>query len=111
LDWLIKLNDNFLLPDLTFFLKVSPEICIQRIEKRREVKTFFEKKEKLEKVYQAYQSLLNRFENIYIINGEKSIEDVFFQIKKYGKDIKKSRQSSDFGYYGGIRWQKPFAIN
>jgi len=82
LEWLIKLNDNFLLPDLTFFLKVSPEICIQRIENRGEPKTLFEKKEKLKKVWQVYQTLLNRFQNIYLIDGEKSIEEVFLQIKE-----------------------------
>jgi len=81
LEWLIKINNEFLLPDLTFFLKVSSEICIQRIEKRGLLKTLFEKKEKLEKVWQVYEILPNRFENIYLIDGEKSIEDVFSQIK------------------------------
>ena len=81
LDWLIKINDEFLLPDLTFILKVSPEICIQRIEKRGEKKKLFEKKEKLKKVWQTYETLPNRFENVYMINGEKSKEEVFSQIK------------------------------
>ena len=82
LNWLIKINNNFLLPDLTFFLKVSPEICIQRIENRGEAKTLFEKREKLEKVWQVYQLLTNRFENVYIIDGEKPIEEVFSQVKR-----------------------------
>ena len=83
LEWLIKINNDFLLPDLTFFLNTSPETCVQRIEKRGETKTLFEKREKLEKVYQVYHSsLLNRFENIHIIDGEKSIEAVFSQIKE-----------------------------
>lgn len=81
LDWLIKINDEFLLPDLTFILKVSPEICIQRIEKRGKEKKLFEKKEKLKKVWQTYETLPNRFENVYMINGEKSKEEVFSQIK------------------------------
>ncbi|MBC7074241.1 dTMP kinase, partial [Candidatus Parcubacteria bacterium] len=28
LEWLIKINEKFLMPDLTFFLKVSPKVCI-----------------------------------------------------------------------------------
>lgn len=81
LNQLIKLNDQFLLPDLTFILKVSPQICIERIEKRGGEKELFEKKEKLEKVWQVYSMLPNRFENVYMINGEKTKEGVFSQIK------------------------------
>jgi dTMP kinase len=82
LEWLIKLNNDFILPDMTFFLDVKPEICLARIEKRGEEIKLFEKKEKLAKVWQNYKLILNRFENTYIINGEKSIEEVFKQIKE-----------------------------
>ncbi len=82
LKWLIKINDDFLLPDLTFILKVSPKICIQRIEKRGKGIKFFEKKEKLAKVWQFYQTFPKKFENVMVINGEKPIEEVFKDIKK-----------------------------
>jgi dTMP kinase len=84
LDWLIKLNDEFLLPDLIFILKVSPEICLKRIEERNQgrERTLFEEKEKLEKVWQAYQVLPKRFKNVRVIEGEKSKKEVFSQIKK-----------------------------
>ena len=81
LEELIKLNNEFLLPDLTFLLKVRPKVCIGRIEKRGSVKTLFEKQERLEKVWQVYEKLFSRFKNIKIIDGEKSIEQVFEQIK------------------------------
>jgi len=98
LDWLIKINNRFLLPDLTLFLKVRPEICIQRIEKRGEEKKLFEKKEKLEKVWQAYEILPNRFENVYIINGEESVERVSSQIKKVVLLVIIQK--------GGLKWRK-----
>lgn len=82
LEWLIDINDSFLMPDITFLLKASPEICVQRIVGRGKKVTLFEKKEKLEKVWQVYRKLPERFDNIYIIDGEKSIEQVFEQIKK-----------------------------
>jgi len=84
LDWLIEINNDFLLPDITFFLKVSPEICLKRVDMRNKNKerTLFEEKEKLAKVWQVYQNLPNRFDNIFVINGEKSIEEV-------GEDVKK----------------------
>jgi len=82
LDWLITINDDFLLPDLIFILKVSPEVCLERIKKRNRERTLFEEKEKLAKVWQIYKILPGRFKNVYMIEGEKSIQDVFSQIKE-----------------------------
>ncbi len=77
---LIKLNKGIILPDITFFLNVSPKICIERIKKRGEKFEFFEKEEKLKQVREKYLSLRQRFENIYLIDGELSRREVFKQI-------------------------------
>ena len=69
------------MPDLTIILKVSPEVCMERIGKRGEPQTLFEKAEKLRKVWQVYQLLPDRFENVYIIDGEKPIEVVHENVK------------------------------
>jgi dTMP kinase len=82
LEWLIELNKDFILPDLTFFLDVSPEICLNRIKERNKGFEFFEKKEKLARVYQNYQLLLKKFKDTYPIKGELSKEEVFEQIKE-----------------------------
>lgn len=82
LEWLIKINNDFLMPDLTVILKVEPGVCIARIEKRGESKTLFEKQEKLTKVWETYKIMPERFENVKIINGEESIKEVFDSIKK-----------------------------
>lgn len=82
LKWLIEINDSFLLPDLTFLLKVRPEICIGRIEKRGTPKALFEKTEKLAKVWQTFEILPEKFENMIVINGERTIEEVFEDVKK-----------------------------
>ncbi len=79
---IIDLNKNFLLPDLTILLKVDPEICMERIKKRQEEIKLFEKKEKLEKVWQNYCHLLEIFDNIKVVNGKNSIEKVFQEITK-----------------------------
>jgi len=83
LEWLIKINNKFLLPDITFLLKVSPKICLERIKKRNKGKerTLFEEKEKLEKVWKIYEILPTRFKNVYMVDGEKSIKEVFEEIK------------------------------
>lgn len=82
LEWLIQINNLFLLPNITFLLEVKPETCIERIEGRGLEKTLFEKKEKLEKTWETYKILPGRFENVYLINGERSIDEVFKEIKE-----------------------------
>ena len=82
LNWLIKINNDFLLPDLTFILKVRPKVCISRIERRGTSKTLFEKEKKLAEVREIYKLFPTMFENVKILDGEKSIEEVFEEIKK-----------------------------
>lgn len=82
LDWLIKINNDFLLPDIIFILKVRPEVCISRIEKRGTEKTLFEREQKLAKVWETYAVMPSRFKNSIIVDGEKSIPEVFEDIKK-----------------------------
>jgi len=83
LDWLIKLNNKFLLPDVTFFLNTTPRVCIERIAKRDgDKRTFFETLPKLEKVWKTYKTFPKRFKNVYEINGEQSVEEVFKDLKK-----------------------------
>ncbi|MBI2450618.1 MAG: dTMP kinase [Candidatus Nealsonbacteria bacterium] len=82
LEELIKLNQGFLTPDLTIILKVRPEVCMERIGKRGEPQTLFEEAERLGMVWQTYQALPERFENVYIINGERQIKEVFSEVKE-----------------------------
>ena len=81
-DLLAKMNDNFLLPDLTIILDASPDSCLKRIEYRGKGNEFFEKKEKLEKAGKMYKKIPDMFENVFTIDGERSPEKVFEDIKK-----------------------------
>ena len=81
-DLLVKLNERFLLPDLTIVVDVDPGSCIERIEGRGTPKELFEKKEKLEKVNEIYKKTPLMFENVVMINGERPIPEVFEDIKK-----------------------------
>jgi len=79
---LIKMNNQFLYPDTVFLLKVSPSICIERIKNRGDRVDLFEKEGKLSEVWKTYKILPDRLENIFIIDGEKSIEKVFEKVKE-----------------------------
>ena len=81
-DELVRLNEEFLLPDLTIIVDVKPESCIERIEGRGEPVELFEKLEKLTKVNEIYKKINTMFENVVVVNGEKTIPEVFEEIKK-----------------------------
>jgi dTMP kinase len=82
LNWLIEINKKFILPDLTFFLKVSPRVCIERIKKDRFEITLFEKEEILRKVWKNYEILAKKFKNVFIINGERPPEEIAKEIRE-----------------------------
>jgi len=81
-EWLQKINDRFILPNITFMLNVSPRICLQRINESRFHLELFEEEENMEKIWRTYATLAQEFEDVYVINGEKTVEEVFTDITK-----------------------------
>ena len=81
-NWLLEINKNFLLPDITLFLKVPPKTCIKRIKQSRFEFSLFEKENFLKRVLRNYLNLAKEFKNIYIIDGKKSIEEVAQETSK-----------------------------
>jgi dTMP kinase len=73
-------------PDIVFYLKISPETSVKRSIKGKQELDRHESNEKfLEKVANAYDSLAekNVFGSWIVIDGEKSTDNVFDQIKKH----------------------------
>jgi len=85
--YLFSLNDKFINPDIVILLKVSPSVCIARIQKRGEKEALFEKEQQLEKVWRVYEQLAKKFKNIIIVDGEKSIEEIHKKIRQLVKKI------------------------
>lgn len=81
-EWLQKINDRFILPDITFMLNVSPRICLQRINESRFHLELFEEEENMEKIWRTYETLAQEFKDVHVINGEKTVEEVFTDITK-----------------------------
>lgn len=97
-EWLFSLNKNFIFPDLTVFIEVDPEVCLERItkDKSRTGVELFEEGEKLMNVWETYQWLASKYwwANIAVVDGEKEKEKVTAEIighlKKHHK-FKKAR--------------------
>lgn len=79
-EWLVNINDRFIIPDLTILVKVSPKICIKRIKGSRFQIELFEKEKKLQKTWENYKKLVEEFDNIKIVNGERKVEEISYEI-------------------------------
>lgn len=78
------------LPDFTIFIRVTPEVSLSRIKGSIKHREYFDTKQNIEKVFLAYEKAikLKQVGMIYVVDGEKSKEEVATQIwdifsKKY----------------------------
>ena len=82
-----KLNEKFPLPDLTIYIDIPIDISLQRIALRAHQDTY-ENREKLIKVKENYKRVFEEYnENLLIIDGSKSIQEIHSIIKKYVKEL------------------------
>lgn len=85
--WLENINDSFVLPDLTFIIKVRPKICALRLKESHYDLELFKEEEKLTKVWKAYEEAARDYKNIFIIDGEREEIEIIREIT----DIVKKR--------------------
>lgn len=75
-EWLLSLNERFILPDITFLIKVPAKECLKRMINSRFELELFEQEAKLKKVWGHYDWLAKNFANVYVIDGTKSIDEI-----------------------------------
>ncbi len=81
-DFLEEINKVELLPDFSIYIDISPETSLKRMG--GECKKIYEKEDVLRKVRKNFLDLIEEYkerEEIYVVNGERSIEEVFREIK------------------------------
>jgi len=93
-DWLTCLNSKFRIPDLTFYIDVPPEVCLQRIKRNRFSTELFEEKSKLSQVRENYKSFKNNFDNFFEIDGTKKIEEIHSDIINIVENHLKSNKTN-----------------
>lgn len=80
---LMSLYHQFIVPDITFYLRVSGETAMKRLSLMDKVKeAMYEKKERLERVARGYEWQLKQFpDKFFVIDGEKSEEEIAREIR------------------------------
>lgn len=87
MDWVIHANlpnAQLLRPDLTVFIDVEPELCFERIKNNRSGFEMYEKLDIMKKVRANYFTAFEKLkgeENIVVVDGNQSIEDVEHNIQ------------------------------
>jgi len=90
-DWLMSLNEKFILPDITFLIKVLPKECVKRMQSSRFELELFEQEQKLKKVWQTYHWLSENFKNVYVIDGMQSRQQIAGEVYEITKRFLRKR--------------------
>lgn len=84
-EWLESINEKAIVPDLTVFLRVEPEISLDRIEKSRLKTELFEQENTLRRVLGKFDELADRArrrgEKVAVIDGSQPTEIVASSIR------------------------------
>ena len=82
LEYLKQLNAPFRKPDVTFILDAHPKIALDRLKASRWHSELFENEQKLTQVRQNYISLKNHFTGTYVIDSNKTTEEVALNMQR-----------------------------
>jgi len=91
-DWLLKLNEKFLYPDITFIIKVTAGKCLRRMRASRNELELFEEERKLKKVWNMYNWLSKNNKNVFVVDGEKSINQISLEVLEVVKKTLKNKK-------------------
>jgi len=79
-NWLLEINDQFILPDLIILLQVSPRECLKRMHENRFQLELFEEGKKLKKVWTTYAWLARKFSGVKIMDGQREVDVIASEI-------------------------------
>lgn len=93
-EWLFSLNNDFVFPDLTFFVDVSPNVCLRRLDKEKNSLELYEGERKLSQTYATYNWLAEKYwwAPIITVDGERSKEEIAEEIFTLVKNHPKFKQ-------------------
>ena len=87
--WLVDINSAFLYPDLIFILDTSADTALKRMNITKRKKSIFEVKNFQTRAREVYLKIASEFENVKVINAERSVEEIRKEIIKQASKILK----------------------
>lgn len=78
---LLSFYNQFIVPDITFYLKISPEVAIDRIRKTSKRQEIYDNLEKLQNIEKGYAFLIKKFpKKFVIVDSDVNIKKVTDEI-------------------------------
>lgn len=72
---------QFIVPDVTIYLDISPQTALKRIARHRDSKDIYDQKSKLRNIAAGYNWLIKKFAKEFtIIDGERSVSEITEEI-------------------------------
>ncbi len=82
-EWLLQMQENIMLPDITFLLRISAQTGIERIHANRHGIKLFDKEDLLKRVAENYDSLAQQFKDTAVIlDGEQPSENIAAAVQR-----------------------------
>src|SRR3989344_1588238 len=79
---LLQLNEQFRKPNMTFIIDTQPKLCMDRIRRARPHIELFEDEARLLQIRKNYQSLRSQFPETFVIDGNRSVDEVYEDIQR-----------------------------
>lgn len=75
-EWLIKINELFIAPNMAIILSISPEESTRRLRESRFRMELFEEREERRKILETYKWITNHFDKVKIVDAERPIKEI-----------------------------------
>lgn len=80
-----QMNANFMKPNMTIFVDTLPRVCMERMKRARHHVELFEEEHKLEQIRKNFISMKGYFPETYVVDGNRSPDEVHADIVKLVK--------------------------
>lgn len=87
---ILSMYHQFLMPDVTFYLDISPEEAVSRLSSMDKQKEIYEDQEKITEIASIYKKVIEEFpDEFFVVNGERSVDEITSEIMKHIRESSK----------------------
>lgn len=87
---ILSMYHQFLMPDVTFYLDISPETAVARLGSMDKEKEIYEDETKIREITHIYKQVISDFpDEFVIIDGEKTVEQITEEMMKKIRESEK----------------------
>lgn len=87
---ILSMYHQFVMPDVTFYLDISPEIAVSRLSSMDKQKEIYEDYDKITEIASLYKRVIEEFpDEFFVVHAEKPVEDITSEIMTHIRTLEK----------------------